>query len=218
MDRPELAIDELTRAVELDPDDIEFRTDLAEALYACCEFARALEQAERAIELDPSFADSHYVLALCLERTERIDEGERHFRQAASLDDERFPLPWRVDGDEFGRRLEQARAMLPETFRQQLEQVALIVEDLPTEELLHEESPPLNPELLGLFAGVGIDGHSYFSTGGELPPRIYLFKRNLERNVIDGEELAAQIRVTLYHELGHYLGMDEEEIEQAGYA
>jgi predicted Zn-dependent protease with MMP-like domain len=82
---------------------------------------------------------------------------------------------------------------------------------------LHEQRPPLDPELLGLFVGVAIDGHSYLSTGGELPPRIYLFKRNLERTVTRSEDLTEQIRVTLYHELGHFLGMDEDDLDDAGY-
>jgi predicted Zn-dependent protease with MMP-like domain len=76
----------------------------------------------------------------------------------------------------------------------------------------------LTPELLGLFTGVPLDRQSQTSAGGELPPRIYLFKRNLERNVRGTAELAEQIRVTLYHELGHYLGLEEDDLEQAGFA
>jgi predicted Zn-dependent protease with MMP-like domain len=144
--------------------------------------------------------------------------AERHFDRASRLDGERFAAPCRVDGDEFGRQLERARALLPAAFREHLAHVGLLVEDLPSEELLHEETPPLNPELLGLFAGVARDGQSYIGPGGELPPRIYLFKRTLERHVRCPEELSEQIRVTLYHELGHYLGMDEEDLERAGYA
>jgi predicted Zn-dependent protease with MMP-like domain len=44
-----------------------------------------------------------------------------------------------------------------------------------------------------------------------------LFKRNLERSAGDAAELAEQIRVTLYHELGHYLGLDEDALEDLGY-
>ncbi len=83
--------------------------------------------------------------------------------------------------------------------------------------LLVEENPPLDPELLGLFAGVPLDQKSYLSAGGELPPQIYLFKRNLER-FARPEELATQVAITLYHELGHYLGMDEEDLEELDFA
>ena len=54
---------------------------------------------------------------------------------------------------------------------------------------------------------------SVFSPGGELPPQILLFKRNLERCFSDRQELEREIAVTLYHELGHYLGMREAELE-----
>ena len=218
LDRPDDAAAELTAAVELDPDDVEFRTDLAECLYLACRFDEASAHAAQAVELDEGFADTQYIHALLLERAGELDRAERHFSRAARLDAERFGLPCRVDADEFGRQLERARRELPEAFREHLAQVGLIVEDLPSDELLHEQAPPLNPELLGLFAGVTIDGHSYLSTGGELPPRIYLFKRNLERTVARPQELTEQIRVTLYHELGHYLGLDEEELDDAGYA
>lgn len=218
LDRADEAAEELRRAVALDPDDAEFRTDLAECLYTICRFDDALEHARRAVRLDDAFADAHYVLALLLEREGEAAGADRHFARAARIDADRFPHPVRVDGEEFERQLDRARAMLPEAFRDHLERVGLFVEDLPSETLLFEESPPLSPELLGLFAGVTIDGQSYLSPGGELPPRIYLFKRNLERNVRHPEELAEQIRVTLFHELGHYLGMEEEELEDTGYA
>jgi len=76
---------------------------------------------------------------------------------------------------------------------------------------LFEESPPLDPELLGLFVGTPI-GEEGATGSGELPPRILLFKRNLERYATDLDELLEEITVTLYHELGHYLGLDEDEL------
>lgn len=218
LDRLDEAEKELQRAVALDADDPEFRADLAECLYLSCRFGDALEHARRAVALDEAFADGHYLLALLLEREGAAADAERHFVRADRLDASRFPAPVRVDGDEFERHLDCARGMLPDAFREHLERVGLFVEDLPSLALLFEESPPLSPELLGLFAGVTIDGQSYLSRGGELPPRIYLFKRNLERSVRRSEDLAEQIRVTLYHELGHYLGMEEEDLEGTGYA
>ncbi len=218
LDRPAEAAAELGRAVELDPDDSEFRADLAEALFMGCRFSEAHEHAKRAVELDGALADAHYLLALCLERRGEPAAADRHFAWAAKLEPDRFPPPCRVSAQEFARQLERARAELPPQFREHLEHVGLIVQDLPAEELLREDEPWLNPELLGLFSGVPVDGQSYLGPGGELPARIYLFQRNLERTVTCPDELAEQIRVTLFHELGHYLGMDEEELDGAGYA
>ena len=218
LDRPDEAVARLERAVELDPEDPDFRADLAEALFLACRFDDAAQHARHAVGLEAELPDAHYLLALVLERRGRFDQAERHFERAAAGDAERYPLPCRVGPEEFGRQLEIARAALPEEFRAHLDRIGVIVEDLPPDELLNEERPPLTPELLGLFCGVTIEGRSHFSVGGELPPRIYLFKRNLERNARRPDELAEQIRVTLYHELGHYLGMEEDDLDDAGYA
>jgi predicted Zn-dependent protease with MMP-like domain len=106
---------------------------------------------------------------------------------------------------------------LPERFREHLDAVAVTVEELPSEEILRAEQPPLDPELLGLFVGTPRTEDSVFGAG-DLPARILLFQRNLERYALDEDELLDEIAVTLRHELGHYLGLDEEEIEEAGHA
>ena len=212
------ALDELAAAVKLDPDDAEFRAELALVLYRCCRFDDAREHADQAIRLDDAHADGHVVLGLLLERQGRNDLADEQLRIATELDGERFPQPHRLEWVEFDRQIAAARERLPAPFREHLEHVGLIAEDVPSDELLFEESPPLDPELLGLFCGVPLDAPTHLSPGGELPPRIYLFRRNLERFVQDPSDLPREIAVTLYHELGHYLGMEEEELEELDFA
>jgi len=215
LDRPIEAATELSRAVELDPDDAEFRVELAYALFRSCRFDDAREHADRAARLDDRLADAHVVQGLLLERDGALERADACFRRAAGLDPERFPEPRRIAWETFDEEIERAREHLPPPFREHLEQVGLLVEDLPSEALLFEESPPLDPELLGLFAGVPIGQES--NAGGELPPRIYLFKRNLER-LSPPDALPQEIADTLYHELGHYLGFDEDELEELDFA
>jgi predicted Zn-dependent protease with MMP-like domain len=64
--------------------------------------------------------------------------------------------------------------------------------------------------LLGLFVGVSLADRTAFSPGGELPARILLFQRNLERAFPAPELLTREIARTLHHARGHYLGLDEE--------
>jgi len=213
LDEPDRAADALGRAVELDPDDAEFRANLALALYRACRFADASAEAARAVKCDASLPDALYVRALLLEREGASEEAEAQFRRAARLDPERFPAPARLRNAAFEEQIELARASLPREFRRHLDDVTVIVEPLPSDELLLEEDPPLDPELFGLFVGVPLTERSSFSPGGELPARILLFQRNLERCFPDPDELVRQIALTLYHELGHYLGMDEDELE-----
>lgn len=215
LERPAEAARELERAVELDPEDAEFRTDHAEALFFNLDFAGALEQSRRACELDPAYADACYLHGLALERSGDLTGADLQFETALELDPEQFPRPFRVDRDTFDRLVQDSRKALPSSFSGHLDSVELFVEDLPSVELLTEEEPPLPPELLGLFSGTPL-GQPVAS--GTLPPRIHLFRRNLERQCANREQLTEQIRVTLFHELGHYLGMDEDELERAGYA
>jgi len=212
LDRPDEAVDELAIAVEFDPEEADYRSHLALALFRCCRFDEAAVQARAALEADPESADAHYVQGLQLERAGELEAAERHFNRASQIDDERFPPPARLSREAFEGHLAAAMDRLPEEYRRHLDRVAVTVEDLPSEDVLLDEEPPFDPEsLLGLFVGVPV-GES--GESGELPPRILIFKRNLERLALDRDALVEEIAVTLYHELGHYLGLDEEELEE----
>jgi predicted Zn-dependent protease with MMP-like domain len=87
-----------------------------------------------------------------------------------------------------------------------------VVEDLPSDALLSDEAPPLDPELLGLFVGTARTERTFAAAGIESPPRILLFQRNLERFARDEAELRREIARTLHHELAHYLGFEEEQM------
>ena len=70
-------------------------------------------------------------------------------------------------------------------------------------------------DLLGLFVGTPLVDRSIENTG-EMPPTVFLFQRNLERAARDEAELEREIRITLFHELGHALGFDEDGVEEMG--
>jgi predicted Zn-dependent protease with MMP-like domain len=93
--------------------------------------------------------------------------------------------------------------------------VATTVEPVVPELLVQDGTPPL--DTLGLFTGTGLDQIGQSGAPVDQPPRIMLFQRNLERFSAMAGELREQITVTLYHELGHYLGMDEEDLDGAGF-
>ncbi len=213
IDRPDEAADLLSRAVEADPDDAEFRANLAFALFRACRFDDALVQSSRAVDSDRAMPDAHAVHALALERLGRFAEADEHFAKAAEIDPERFSAPVRIARAEFEAEVVRAGDLLPARFRRPLSEVAVTVEELPSEEILREENPPLDPELLGLFVGLSLPERSSLDTVPQLPPRILLFQRNLERHTRDLAELRREIAITVYHELGHYLGMDEDDLE-----
>jgi len=211
------ATSSLARACEIDPDDAESRAYLAEAHFRCCRFEAAEREVRAAVRADGSLPLAHWVLGLALERRRLFQEAEAEFARAAREAPDDFHAPVRFGQDEFERHLKTAIEALPSSFRDHLRDVSVTVDELPSLEVLTAEQPPLDPELLGLFLGLPRTEHSVFSAGGELPPRIVLFKRNLERVARDADELRQEIAITMRHELAHYLGLEEDEIENAGH-
>jgi predicted Zn-dependent protease with MMP-like domain len=213
MDQPEDAAEQLSLSVGMDPDDAESRAALALAFYRCARFRDAGEHAVKALEADPKSPDALNVRALLLEREGDAEEADRLFERAARLDPERYPAPVRFDRRAFEAEVVRAGEMLPAEFRRRLGEVAVLVEDLPSDGILLDENPALDPELLGLFVGTALPDRTFSGPSAE-PPRILLFQRNLERFVEDADRLREEIAKTLHHELGHYLGLDEEGLEQ----
>jgi predicted Zn-dependent protease with MMP-like domain len=94
---------------------------------------------------------------------------------------------------------------LPPHIAAALRNVAVVVED---------ENPD-DPDLYGLFDGIPITEGG--PGPGELPNRISVYRRPLEDDFLDEDELRAEIRITVLHELGHYFGLDEDRLSELGY-
>lgn len=155
-------------------------------------------------------------LALVRDLQERFDEADLLHAEAFEIDAEAHPLPARLTDEEFDAVVEEACAGLPEAFRGALETVPIVIEAVPPIDLLVEGDPlEVPPDLLGLFVGA-----SQLEASDDDPEsalaRIYLFQRNIERTCADRDETREQVRVTLFHELGHYLGFDEHGVEEMG--
>ncbi len=78
-----------------------------------------------------------------------------------------------------------------------------------------EEENPDDPDLYGLFEGVPLTEGG--PAAGDLPSRIAIYRRPLEADFSDVDELREEIRITVLHELGHYFGLDEDRLAELGY-
>ena len=106
---------------------------------------------------------------------------------------------------------------LPRQFREQLRNVEFVVEKRPAAALLVAEGlDPRRDTLFGIYQGVPLPERSALDPP-LLPDKITIFSESLRENFPDLEELRAQIRLTVLHEIAHYFGMDEEQIEELGY-
>ena len=121
----------------------------------------------------------------------------------------------RVTRREFHRLVQRAFRDLPMGIQQALDNVAILVEDWPEVDELEMAGPEGREGLLGLYTGVPLSERE----GGDpsLPDTITLFQRPLESECTSRDELTQEIKTTLRHEVGHYLGMSEEELERLGY-
>lgn len=73
-----------------------------------------------------------------------------------------------------------------------------------------------NPELLGLFEGVPLT-EQHANHAGYLPDAVFIYKDALEAICADVEELREEVRVTVFHEVGHYFGLEEDELHELGW-
>jgi len=125
-------------------------------------------------------------------------------------------MSYHVSKAEFAEIVEAALEELPEPFAAHLEQMVVEIRDLPSSSQNRKVGISKGNLLLGLYEGVPMTQKSV-EHSGTLPARIYIFQRNLERVCDSQPELSEQIRRTVLHEIGHYFGMSEEDLDQRGY-
>ena len=115
--------------------------------------------------------------------------------------------------EHFQRLVVEAIALIPKRFRREMKNLALVVEDEPAPDLLAEMEIEPPDSLFGLYQGTPLPERTW-AFGNNLPDRITLFQRPIEEDCEDEDEVRAVIGETLIHEVGHYFGLSEEEIEE----
>ena len=116
--------------------------------------------------------------------------------------------------ERFQRLVHEAVTLIPKRFRREMKNLALVVEDEPSGDLLAEMEIEPPDSLYGLYQGVPLPERTW-GFGNNLPDRITIFQRPIEEDCEgDEDEVRAVIGETLIHEVGHYFGMSEEEIEE----
>jgi len=114
--------------------------------------------------------------------------------------------------DAFERLVAEAVTLIPTRFRVEMRNLALVVEDAPDAALLDEMGIEPPDSLYGLYQGTPLT-ERHWAEGNELPDRITIYQGPIEEDADDDEDARDMIAETLIHEVGHYFGLSEEEIE-----
>ena len=118
---------------------------------------------------------------------------------------------------EIRKQVLQVIEKLPRQFREQLDNVEIVVDHRPSEDLLRAEGlDPRHDTLYGIYEGIPLPERSLLDPP-VLPDKITIFAEPLLQDFPDPEELREEIRLTVLHEIAHYFGMDDDEIEDLGY-
>ena len=115
----------------------------------------------------------------------------------------------RISRREFEQLVEQALGELPQRFAALLDNVAVVVEEEPSDEDLDVLDEDAN-ELLGIYRGVPITERHYDAL--QLPDQVAIFRGPILRVARSRTDALHEIRDTVIHELGHYFGLSDDEM------
>ena len=122
-----------------------------------------------------------------------------------------------MDDNEIRNEVVRVLDKLPRRFRKHLQNIEIVVEDKPTRDLMLSVGlDPRHDTLYGLYQGVPLPDRSAFYPP-ILPDKITIFSQPLLRDFSEPEELRDQIRTTVLHEIAHFFGFDDDEIDKLGY-
>lgn len=117
-----------------------------------------------------------------------------------------------MSAESFAGIVQQAMADLPAEYARLLDAVAVVVEDEPPPGVLKDLDIEEGEELLGLYQGLSLNDESFFRAGGHVPPQISLYRGPILRQCDTEMEMVQEIGDTLVHELGHHVGLDDDEM------
>lgn len=118
--------------------------------------------------------------------------------------------------EEFEELVAEGHERLPAWVREKIENVALLVEDEPSEEDRKAEGLADDETLLGLYKGIPLSARGeYYGVGPTMPDTITLYQKPIEEAAAeDGRDVRDVVAETIWHEFAHHFGIDEQEVRE----
>lgn len=117
-----------------------------------------------------------------------------------------------ISPETFAQLVRQAIADLPPPYAKLMDTIAVVVEEEPPREVLEDLDLEEEDELLGLYQGQSMKEESFFAVGGTPPARISIYRGPILRRCESPEEIVQEVYDTVVHELGHHVGLDDDEM------
>lgn len=210
-------LDELEAAISADPSHIDAWAALGRTLFDRLDWEEARNALATALRLDPHHPEALYYRACLRERRGDHDGAARDYLAAAAEAPDDYPAPVPLPDEEIARVTDEVIAQLHPSLQRYLADVPILVDEVPDEETLGEFDPPMGPaELVACFTGPSLVERSTLEPWSVLPATIVLYRRNLSRLAVDHPGMVEELRITLLHEIGHFLGLDEEDLAERG--
>jgi predicted Zn-dependent protease with MMP-like domain len=122
------------------------------------------------------------------------------------------PRRGEISPEAFADLVRQAIEDLPPPYARLMESIAVVVEDEPPREVLRDLELDTEDDLLGLYQGHPLADESFFRPGGEPPPQISIYRGPILRLCETPEQVVQEVYDTVVHELGHHVGLDDDEM------
>lgn len=202
-------------AMRMHPDDVEAAIEVAEILAEVGALQAAAQLLLEAAGRHRDDPDLWYETGLLFERLQEWTLRQQCWEQVWTLESDAEPqFPMWVSEERFAEVAALAIEALPSHVQGALGNVVIFAEDYPERWVLETESA--DPRMLGLFDGLERSAERAAEVIQDGPSRIYLYRWNIERLCSDAAQVEHQIAVTVQHEIGHYLGLDEAELQLRG--
>ncbi|MBH0205947.1 MAG: metallopeptidase family protein [Nitrospira sp.] len=117
-----------------------------------------------------------------------------------------------ISPEAFAQLVRQAIADLPPAYANLMESIAVVVEEEPSRDVLEDLELDSEDDLLGLYQGQSLLEDSFFASGGTEPAKISIYRGPILRQCESPEEVVQEVYDTVVHELGHHVGLDDDEM------
>jgi predicted Zn-dependent protease with MMP-like domain len=114
-----------------------------------------------------------------------------------------------MDRERFESLVWQAMESLPATLKKYLKNVLVVIEEVPSPALQAEFGDDM---VFGLYQGTPLTERSVWNVEPQ-PDIVYIFQKNIESVCESEDEIYDEIRTTVIHEIGHYFGLNEEQLD-----